>query len=180
MFSVIIATHDSERPLVHTLSALVPGATTGLVREVIVADGQSTDETEQVADYAGCMFLSSAEPLGGRLKAAAQRARGDWLMFLRAGAVPGPTWIDETIAFVQQTPPGAAVFSAEKRGFVSWIGRAFATLPGAEQGLVIPKPLYAQLGGHQGDVGDPEADLLRRIGRSGLKALRTIVTHADI
>src|SRR3954463_15616923 len=99
MFSVIIATHDSERPLVHTLSALVPGATAGLVREVIVADGQSTDETEQVAEYAGCAFFSSGEPLGWRLKAAAQRARGEWLMFLGPGVVPGPAWIDDTVAF---------------------------------------------------------------------------------
>ena len=71
MFSVIVATHDSERALVPTLAALVPGATAGFVREVIVADGGSRDETEQVADIAGCRFLSSAEPLGSRLKAAA-------------------------------------------------------------------------------------------------------------
>ena len=59
MFSIIIATHDSERALVPTLAALVPGATAGIVREVIVADGGSRDETEQVADIAGCRFLSS-------------------------------------------------------------------------------------------------------------------------
>ena len=46
MFSIIIATHDSERALVPTLAALVPGATAGIVREVIVADGGSRDETE--------------------------------------------------------------------------------------------------------------------------------------
>ena len=95
MFSIIIATHDSERALVPTLAALVPGATAGIVREVIVADGGSRDETEQVADIAGCRFLVSAEPLGARLKAAAATARGDWLMFLRpgvgAGRRPGST-----------------------------------------------------------------------------------------
>src|SRR5205085_2864022 len=119
MFSVVIATRDSERPLVHTLSALVPGATAGLVREVIVADGQSTDETEQVADYAGCVFFSSGEPLGGRLKAAARRARGEWLMFLRPGVVPGPAWIDDIVAFVQQGVAGAAVFRREARGLLA-------------------------------------------------------------
>ena len=55
-----------------TLAALVPGATAGIVREVIVADGGSRDDTEQVADIAGCRFLSSVEPLGARLKAAAR------------------------------------------------------------------------------------------------------------
>src|SRR5215210_3885949 len=98
MFSVVIATQDSERALVPTLAALVPGATAGIVREVIVADGASRDETEQVADFAGCRFLSSSEPLGSRLKAAATGARGNWLMFLAAGVVPGTGWIDETIA----------------------------------------------------------------------------------
>src|ERR1041385_91738 len=110
MFSVVIATNDSERALVATLAALVPGATAGIVREVIVADGGSRDETEQVADYAGCAFFSSGEPLGTRLNAAAAKARGDWLMFLHPGARPGPTWIDETIAFVQQARRQAAVF----------------------------------------------------------------------
>ena len=81
MFSIVIATHDSERALVATLAALVPGATAGIVREVIVADGGSKDETEQVADIAGCRFLASKEPLGARLKAAAAGARGTWLMF---------------------------------------------------------------------------------------------------
>ena len=103
MFSVIIATRDSERALVPTLAALVPGATAGIVREVIVADGGSRDETEQVADIAGCRFVSSAKPLGARLKEAAATARGEWLMFLRPGVVPDPTWIDETIAFVDES-----------------------------------------------------------------------------
>src|SRR5881392_1792042 len=97
MFSVIIATHDSERALVPTLAALVPGATAGVVREVIVADGGSGDETEQVADIAGCRFVSSDQPPGARLKAAAEAARGEWLMFLRPGMVPGSSWVDETI-----------------------------------------------------------------------------------
>jgi glycosyltransferase involved in cell wall biosynthesis len=173
MFSVIIATHDSERLLVHTLSALVPGATAGLVREVIVADGRSTDETEQVADYAGCVFFSSGEPLGGRFKAAAQRARGDWLMFLRPGAVPRPTWIDETLALVQQGPAGAAVFRGQPSGLFP---RLFKLVPHPDQGLILSKTLYRELGGHRDGTASPEQDLLRRIGRSRLRTLRTTIT----
>src|SRR4029079_325390 len=95
MLSIIIPTRDSERSLVHTLAALVPGATAGLVREVIVADGESGDETEQVADVAGCMFVSSGARSAARLKVAAEGARGELLMFLRPGIVPASTWIDE-------------------------------------------------------------------------------------
>lgn len=180
MFSVIIATHDSERPLVHTLVALVPGATAGVVREVIVADGRSSDETEQVADIAGCVFFSSDQTLGARLKAAATMARGEWLMFLAPGAVPAPSWIDEIVGLAQQAQPQAAVFSAERHGLAGWMGRLLGALPAAKQGLILRKRLYTELGGHRGDAADPERDLLRRAGRSRLSVLRTTVTWADI
>src|ERR1700752_5339477 len=113
MFSIIIPSHDSERALVPTLAALVPGATAGIVREVIVADGGSRDKTEEVADIAGCRDIASNLPVSARLMKAARDARGGWLMCLNAGAVPGSTWIDETIAFVEKTgaEPRAAVFA---------------------------------------------------------------------
>ncbi len=59
MLSAIIATHESERALVRTLAALVPGAVAGVISEVVVADGGSRDDTEQVADIAGCRFITS-------------------------------------------------------------------------------------------------------------------------
>src|ERR1700675_3651149 len=90
MLSVIIATHESERTLVPTLSALVPGTTAGLLGEVVVADASSRDATAEVADVAACHFTSSPAPLGERLKAAAAGTRSPWLMFLRAGLVPEP------------------------------------------------------------------------------------------
>ena len=67
MLSVIIATDQSERVLVPTLSALVPGATAGIVREVIIADAGSRDETGKIADIAGCRFMVNEGPLGARL-----------------------------------------------------------------------------------------------------------------
>src|SRR5438034_1001987 len=57
MLSAIIATHESERTLVRTLAALVPGAATGLLAEVIVADAGSCDATAEVADIADCRAL---------------------------------------------------------------------------------------------------------------------------
>jgi len=99
MLSVIIATHESERALVPTLAALVPGATAGLLGEVIVADGGSRDATAEVADVAGCRFMASGEPLGARLKAAAATTRTPWLMFLRAGCVPEPGWVEAADRF---------------------------------------------------------------------------------
>ena len=178
MFSIILATLDSERALLPTLAALVPGATAGIVREVVVADGGSRDSTQQVADIAGCAFVVSTEPPGARLAAAARAARGDWLMFLQPGAVPAPTWIDETIAFVDRAgiAPRGAVFADEPSILSSLRG---LLRPAPRQGLIIRKAVYAELGGHRADA-DAERALLRRIGRRRLTRLRTGVSFPDI
>jgi glycosyltransferase involved in cell wall biosynthesis len=180
MFSVIIPTADSERPLVPTLAALVPGATAGLVREVIVTDAQSRDQTGEVADIAGCRFSTSSKPLGTRLTEAAQAARGDWLMFLRPGSVPGPAWVDETLAFLEQAgrrdEPKAAVFQPDAPSILALLGRALQRSASPRQGLMIAKAFYLELGGHS--AGDAtEVALLRRIGRRRIVTLRTPITQ---
>lgn len=180
MFSIILATRDSERALVPTLAALVPGATAGIVREVIITDGGSRDRTQDVADIAGCHFVASNEPLGARLAAAARSTRGDWLMFLRPGAVPAFTWIDETIAFADKAHAEecGAVF-ADERSLLTAFRRAFL-LPRPSQGLILRKSVYQELGGHRADAADPEAALLRRLGRARLTRLRTPVSFPDV
>ena len=52
MISVIIPTLNAESGLAAALSALVPAMVDGLVREVIVVDGGSTDRTLAIADTA--------------------------------------------------------------------------------------------------------------------------------
>jgi glycosyltransferase involved in cell wall biosynthesis len=184
MLSAIIATHESERTLVRTLAALVPGATAGLLAEVIVADANSTDATAEVADVAGCRYIGSSEPLGQRLKVAAQTTRTNWLMFLRAGCVLEPAWIAAAERFMEtatisDSSPGAAVFnpraasSLAQPGFGEVLKALRAALPGMpkpEQGLLIAKRFYLELGGHP-DAEDAETALLRRIGRRDLALL---------
>jgi glycosyltransferase involved in cell wall biosynthesis len=188
MLSVIIATQDSERALVPTLSALVSGAVAGLVREVIVADGGSRDATARVADSAGCRIAVTEAPLGARLRAAAESARGPWLMFLRPGTVPEPAWVDETESFLQaaefdgQADARAAAFRAGRASALPHapLREAFGLLlaalgarPQPRQGLVISQRFYQQLGGHDAGGSDPERELLRRLGRRRITLLRS-------
>jgi glycosyltransferase involved in cell wall biosynthesis len=178
MLSVIIATHESERTLVPTLAALVPGAMAGLLGEVIVADAGSRDATGEVADVAGCRFMTSSEPLGARLKAAAASTRTPWLLFLRAGCVPEPGWIEAADRFIEATdlldeaaraavfrPPGAA--DLLRPGLSEVMALLRVALGGGarpEQGLLIARRFYDALGGHP-DGADAEAALLRKLGR---------------
>jgi glycosyltransferase involved in cell wall biosynthesis len=181
LLSVIIATHESERRLVPTLAALVAGATAGLVTEVIVADGGSSDATAEVADFAGCRFMDSSAPLGARLKAAATIARAPWLMFLRAGCVPEPGWIAAAERFMQSAdlkdraavfrPPGVA--DLFRPGLAELLAILRVTLSGApkpDQGLLIARRFYDALGGHDGHA-EAEAALLRKLGRRRITML---------
>ncbi len=159
----------------------MPGATAGLVAEVLIADGGSQDDTAAVADVAGCSFMVVEGPLAGRLKAAASAARMPWLMFLRPGIVLDTPWTGEVGRFVQQDAgPGAgsrvSPRQPAKRICANSL-RSIATLLGApprpEQGLLIAKDFYETSGGHSEAAGDPEHDLVRRIGRRHIVKLAT-------
>ena len=186
MLSVIIATLDSERALVPTLSALVPGAVAGLVTEVLVADGGSRDETAAVAEIAGCNFLVAEGSLGRRLRAAAAATRAPWLVFLRPGTILDTSWTAEIGTFLEHSAWSvqAAAFrrgtpaQSGLREAVSLLAGALGAKPRPEQGLIISRQLYEQIGGHAEHASAPEADLIRRVGRRRLTRLSTRAFHA--
>jgi hypothetical protein len=187
MLSVVIATHDDETGLLPTLAALVPGATAGLVREVIVADAGVTDATAKIADIAGCRFVATAGTRGERLSRGAAWARSSWLLFLRPGLVPEAIWIEEVRQFVEQAEIAgrigreAAIFRPRSAGSIggdalALLRRAFGARP--DGGLLIAKPLYDEVGGHDPRSGEPERDLVRRLGSRRLTLLRSSASLA--
>jgi glycosyltransferase involved in cell wall biosynthesis len=190
MLTVIIPTDESERALVRTLGCLVSGATAGLVREVILADAGSRDETAGVGDVAGCRFMALPGPLGTRLNAASAAARSDWLFFLHAGTVLDTGWVGEAIRFIETAETSqAAVFRRAARpaarsstlGEIGALIKAGFDYPRPEQGLILSKKHYASIGGHSADAVKPESELLRRLGRSRIVRLRSgAVTMAPV
>jgi glycosyltransferase involved in cell wall biosynthesis len=187
MLSVIIATQDSERLLLPTLAALIPGATEGLISEVIVADGGSRDDTAFVAEVAGCNFLAIEGTLGGRLKKAAAAARAPWLLFLRPGIILDTVWIGEARRFVERQSPNAkvAVFRrgvparAQLHDVWTLLMAALGAPPRTDQGLLIAHAFYDTLGGHRDGAADAEADLIRRIGGRHVVTLGATAIRLD-
>jgi hypothetical protein len=187
MLSVIIATLDSEAALVQTLAALVSGATSGILSEVILADGGSRDDTAAVADVAGCHFMAVEGSLARRLKAAAARARTPYLLFLRPGVVPDVPWTGDAGRFMQQAANDSraaifrrgAVAQPGLNGMLSLITAAVWPRPRPEQGLLISRRFYEELGGHSESAAGPETELLRRIGRQRIVTLATSAFALD-
>lgn len=187
MLSVVIPTRNDEARLVPTLAALVPGAADGLVRDVRIADGGSTDATLEIADLAGCDVLQGGPDRGARLDAAARAAKGPWLLFLEPGVVLDESWRHEARQFADalertgETGRRAATFSFGRDGFgrqarmsevSATVSRLLTGLPQPEQGLLIHKSFYEKTGGFRPLAAMAEADLVRRIGAGRLTRLR--------
>jgi hypothetical protein len=192
MLSVIIATEGVEQSAVATLAALVPGAAAGVVREVLLVDRAGNGVIERVADVAGCRFLRFEGSHAAALAAGASHARAPWLMFLHAGAVLDPGWIEETAQFIRRVStsgrPQAGIFSYARspyadrrlRDAIGFVVRMIAG-PSADQGLLIARDHYDRLGGYAPLGRRAEAKLLRRLGRSSRTLLRSrIMVAADL
>lgn len=188
MISAVIPTLNAEKTLASTLAALVPAAVDGLVREVIVVDGGSTDRTRDIVEDSGARLLAKSGACGYQLAVGAMRSGQPWLLFLLPGTVLEPGWEREASQFMERIdmgkrPSSAAVFrlALEDQGGARWHER-LATLrgPGGNQGLLIPRHLYEKVGEHR-PVQRYDVDLIRRLGRRRITMFssRAIVERAQ-
>jgi len=184
MISVVIPTLNAERLLPRCFDSLIVAAVRGVVREVIVADGGSADGTLMVADAAGAHIVRAGRSRAAQLQAGAEAARGDWILFLHPETALEAGWEVEVESFLAQAMPErpqAAVFRFALDEFGAGARRAEAraalrnwllALPYGDQGLLMPRRLYKKLGGYRALERLEDADMIRRIGRRRLIALR--------
>jgi rSAM/selenodomain-associated transferase 2 len=187
MISVIIPTLNAESSLAATLTALVPAVVDGVLREVIIVDGGSSDRTLRIAEASGAEIVKSERGRGRQLAIGAERARGSWLLFLHADTVLETGWEQEAAAFMErveigQRPEAAAAFrlALDDLGFKPRLIEAGAALrctlfrlPYGDQGLLIPRRLYNGVGGYKGLPIMEDVEFVRRLGRPRTIILRS-------
>jgi len=174
MLSVVIPTLDAERHLGRCLARVAAAD------EIVVADGGSGDGTAAVAERAGARLVRAAKGRGAQLRAGAEAARGDWLLFLHADTLPGRRW-REAVAAHAAAHPGRAGFFRFRLADAAWQARLVEAavaarvrlfgLPYGDQGLLVPRALYDAAGGYRPLPLMEDVDLVRRIGRRRLVPL---------
>ena len=111
MLTVLIETRNDEEGLARTLASLVGGAVEGVVRDVIVCDRGSTDQTHRVAEHAGCHYRRRAA--ASRPASARPRANGCCCSSpARGWSTAGPTTV---VAHTAQADDAGAVFACPRQ-----------------------------------------------------------------
>lgn len=139
MISVIITASDDGEALARLLSALVPAAAEGLVREVAVVGASGA--AAEVAEDAGADLYDAFGP-------AFERARGPWVAGLPLAAALAPGWMADFADHLRRAPNEPARL----------VARGFSLR--APEGWLAPKRLAPSAG-----VVEQDLQALARRGR---------------
>jgi rSAM/selenodomain-associated transferase 2 len=155
--SIIIPVLNEEAVIKELLYTLKPYTEVGIVQEILVVDGGSTDATIERASGTGAVILTSARGRACQMNTGAHHAKGTILYFLHADTLP-PNGFDQYIS--------DATFSGSRAGcfrlkfdhnsmylrFFSWFSRLnYLVCRGGDQSLFVCRELFEQLGGFNED-----------------------------
>jgi rSAM/selenodomain-associated transferase 2 len=186
MISVIIPTFNAESELAAAMTALVPATVEGVVREVIVVDAGSNDRTAAIVEQSGARFVVKTGGRGYQMLAGAHRARFPWLLFLHPGTVLEPGWEREAVAFMEAVDGGKRPRAAASFRFalddvggrprtleqLAKLRSNLLKLPYGDQGLLIDRALYREIGGHNPQPLLEDLQIARRLRRGRIVVLR--------
>ena len=174
--SVIIPVLNAADQIGACLGAVGEALFEGLINEVIFADGGSTDQIAEVAEAVGARLIHAPPGRGQQLAAAAQEAKGAWLLVIHADSVVGEGWIEAVRDHMRAYPDKAGYFrlrfDSDHRmaGIVAgWanLRSKLLGLPYGDQGLLIPRTLYDRVGGYDQIPLMEDVALARRLRGRG-------------
>ena len=142
MISILVTAGDDPKALTRLLTALVPAAAEGLVREVAVIAAAGPERA--IADDAGADLYDA-------FGEAFDKAKGPWVAGLPLATNFAPDWMELVIAHLAKEPPTPARLSARAAGL---------SLSSPPEGWLVPKRLAAS-------AAVVEQDLQRLARRGG-------------
>ena len=189
--SVIIPTLNALPHFQRTAAVIMCAKGIGLIQELIIADGGSTDGTREAAINIGAVLVDSKVGRGSQLSAGINISKGEWLLILHADTTLGFDWPEAVQRFIKlpENRMRAAYFqfalddkNANARRIermVAWRSRVLG-LPYGDQGLLLSRHMYDKIGGYPAIPLMEDVVIIRRIGRSRLHEFNSkAVTSAE-
>ena len=133
------------------------GVKTHLIRELIVCDGGSTDNIAEIVDELGGKIVYTEIGRGKQLGAGANFVVSNWMLFLHADTRLQRDWSETVRKHITNYDDKAAYFCLKYRArglfalwFAGWanLRSKLFGLPFGDQGLLISRSLYHQIGGY--------------------------------
>ncbi|WP_026809808.1 TIGR04283 family arsenosugar biosynthesis glycosyltransferase [Arenibacter latericius] len=152
--SIIIPVYNEASNIIRLLKYLHENSVTQTVKEIIVVDGGSTDQTVTIAQNEGATVLKSDKGRAKQMNLGALHASGDILYFLHADTFP-PKGYDKFILIAINKGFNAGCFrmkfdtSKKFLQFFAWFSRINHKLcRGGDQSLFVQKKLFQKIQGY--------------------------------
>lgn len=169
--SIVIPTLNAGDTLPACLAGLMPGVEAGVVRELVISDGGSTDDTVRIAEAVGAVWITGVADRGAQLSRGVAASDGDWVLVLDAGAVLDPSWVEAVRTGMARGCPWYFPLRFRARGLAPRIATAWANLraglghPSRDHGLLVSRADYEAAGGYPDVPGRADMALVRALPR---------------
>lgn len=184
MICAVIPTYNCEASLPALLSQLRGAA------RIVVTDGDSEDATLRVAAAHEAVIAMGSPGRGAQLRRGARWSEGcEWLLFLHADSVLPDNWERLAERHIERHSGKAGYFdlaydspkfAARVVEFLVRLRCAAFALPYGDQGLLISRALYDEVGGYGAVPLFEDVAIIRSVGRPRLRRLGgALITSAD-
>lgn len=174
--AVIVPTLDESERLPALLRDL-----RGVDAETIVVDGGSSDDTRRLAEDSGARVLVAPRGRASQLRRGAAATDAEWLLFLHADSRLPPASVaalSDFLGSARRTEYAHFEFEldGEKRfhrfiEFGQRIRQRVLRMPYGDQGLVVSRGLYEQVGGYPAWAILEDVGILDRLARRGRRSV---------
>lgn len=156
LLSIVIPTLNSVKTIKPTLLSLSEGITSGLIKELIISDGNSKDNIESLSKEIGAVFIKGKKGRGSQLHRGANQSSGQWLLFIHSDTFLPEGWSKIFLRHItNHENAGYCKLSFNDRSkmakiisFGANLRSQIFKLPYGDQGLLISKKLYNEIGGY--------------------------------
>jgi len=155
--SIIIPVLNEGESIGSILAYLKNNSSKKNIKEILIVDGGSTDQTLAIASQIGCTVLFSPKGRAKQMNFGAKHATAEILYFLHADTLPPESFdasILEAFAYGSQTGCFQMKFDSKSRflSFFAWFSRVNHKLcRGGDQSLFIAKTLFETSDGFNED-----------------------------